>query len=141
MKSSAKDDLMRKYLAGESTLEEEEKLFNPGDQRTGIEAWSTYVNQNRKKTPAGLADSIWANIKARDRRKQRFLVGLYGIAASVALCIAVLVYKTDNKNTDYAEKEALLNEALSLLSKEPNPDGNQRIIYEDDMVIIYSASE
>lgn len=141
MNSRETDDLIKKYLAAESTLKEEEKLFNSKNQRPGIEQWSTYVKQKRQKAPANLNASIWATIQAKKRKKQRHLVRLSGLAASIVIFMAFFIYNTVNKHSEYEEKEALLNEALSMFTEEKNTAEKQSILYEDDMVIIYLASK
>ena len=140
MNSKESDDLFIKYLEAESTLEEEDKLFNRKNQQPGKEEWSTYVKQKRKKAPSNLKSSIWAAIQTRKRKKQRFLVSLSGVAATIAFFITIFIYPTVNKQSDYNEKEALLDEALSLFSDEQPMPEKQGILYEDDMVIIYIAS-
>ena len=141
MNNRKSDDLMEKYLAADSTLEEEDKLFNSENQLPGIKDWSSYVIQKRKKTPSNLKDSIWAAIQTRKRKKQRFLVILSGVAAAIALVITTFIYPTVNIHSDYKEKEALLNEALSMFSDEQPIPEKQSIIYEDDVVIIYVSSK
>ena len=141
MNNRKSDDLIEKYLAADSTLEEEDKLFNSDNQLPGIKEWSTYIIQKRKKAPSHLKDSIWATIQTRKRKKQWFLVGLSGVAASFALSITIFIYSTVNMHSDYKKKEALLNEALSMFSDDQPIPEKQGIIYEDDMVIIYVSSK
>lgn len=140
MSKEKSDGLLKKYMAAESTLEEEEKLFTAKNQDPGIEEWSKYVKQKRKKAPTNLNDAVWKSIQTRKRKKQRFLAILSGVAASIVLFITFFIANTGNKNISYDEKEALLNEALSMFSDEKHGPSNQSIVYEDEMIIIYTTS-
>ncbi len=137
--SKTTDELVEKYLAAESTLAEEEELFNTRESQAGMEEWSTYVKQKRKKAPTDLTDSILAAIQTKKRRSQRFLLSFAGVAASIALLLAIFTYTT-SKGIDYDQKQAVLNEALSMFTEEKHTPIHKNIIYEDDMVIIYMAS-
>lgn len=139
MRKEDSDDLIKKYLAAETTLEEEETLFESKNQLSEIAEWSTYVKQKRKKAPAHINDSILASIQARKR--QQVVVGLSGIAASIALVIAFFIYNTGMNSLTYEEKEVRLKEALSMFSDETHAPVNHSVLYEDDMVIIYTASK
>ena len=141
MSKKNSDSLLEKYLAGETTLAEEEKFFSDKTQGPGIEEWSRYVKQKRKKAPPNFNDTVWASIQIRHRRKQRFLVGLSGLAASITLFIAISIVNTNDNDVSYEEKKALLNEALSMFSDKKSEPAKQSIIYEDDMVIIYKTSK
>jgi len=141
MRNKESDGLIKKYLAAESTLDEEKELFKAKNQYPEIEAWGTFVKQKRVKVPRGLNDSIWASIQTRKRKKQRFLIGLSGIAASVALFMVIFINSTINFNNSYEEKEAVLKEALSMFPNEKHTPSNKNIIYEDELIIIYVASE
>ncbi|MEO1050393.1 MAG: hypothetical protein AAFX87_07195 [Bacteroidota bacterium] len=139
--SSDKHDLVNKYLAAKTTVEEEEALFNSEDQPSGMKEWSTYVKQKRKKAPAHLNDKIWASIQTRKKRRQRFLMGLSGMAASIAIILAVVVARPTEDDLNDHEKEVLFNEAMSMFPDEKNIVAKKDILYEDDAVIIYRVSE
>ena len=141
MNSRKQGDLIEKYLTAESTLEEEDKLFASENQHHGIRDWFKYVKQKRRKTPSTLKDSVWAAIQTRKKEKQRFIIRLSGVAASITLFIAVFTYPTVNVQSDFNEKEAILNEALSMFSDEQSVPEKQVVLYEDDMVVIYVATK
>ena len=86
-------------------------------------------------------DSIWASIETRKRKKQRYLFSLSGVAASITLLLAFFIYNNVNSRGGYAEKEALLNEALSMFSEEEPTLQRKTILYEDELVIIYVAAK
>lgn len=140
MTSEKSGNLIKKYLAGESTLGEEEKLFEEKNQPPGLEEWSRYVKQHRKKAPSNFTDSIWATIETRKNGRQRFLASASGIAASIILFMAIIFNYTGYKEVSTDEKAALLNEALSMFPDQKQTPTNQSILYEDNLIIIYTSS-
>lgn len=146
MTSRKPDNLIDKYLAAETTLEEEETLFDGKNQQPGVAEWATYRNHKRNKAPSNLPDTIWSTIQKRRRNRQRMLIGLPAVAASIAFVVFVLIYDEGDQQVaprriTYDEKEALLHEALSLFSEEQPTTSKQNVIYEDDVVIIYMTSQ
>lgn len=137
MNKEKSDDLIKKYLDADSTLEEEGRLFNT--EYSGVEAWSGYVKNKRKTAPANLQSTIWKSIQKRKRRKQRFLTGISAVAASITLLMIVFFNRPNDQEISYHQKEVLLNEALSMFPEEQNTTDKRNIIYEDDVVIIYTA--
>lgn len=138
---SKRRNLIDKYLAAKSTLEEEEKLFeNAANSNSSIEAWFSYVKGKRRKAPTYFNDRIWASIQSRKRKKRRFTVGLSLAAASIALFITVSVNNPDSNN-GYQQKQKSLNEALSMFPNEEQVQTEASILYEDEMVIIYTVSK
>jgi len=138
--SSRKDDLLSKYFAAESTIKEEEELFSQGNETAGIEEWSRFVQNKKVKAPSDLKASIWSKIQAKKRRKQRFMMGMSGIAASITILLVLFFNGVEDNGMPYEEKEAMLKEALSMFGDEPNEKNKQTIIYEDEMIVIYIAS-
>lgn len=131
--------LIKKYLAAESTLDEEETLRSAENQNPTMQAWSTYVKWKRKKAPANLNDTIWASIQTRRKKRRRVFYTLSGVAASIILFFTISLNNTNNKSLSYEEKSDLLNEALSMFSNERQTLEEQNIIYEDDMIVIYTT--
>jgi len=146
MTSRKSDQLIERYWAAKTSLEEEEALFQGDNQYPGINEWATYRKQNRKKAPSNLSDSVWSAIQNRRRNKRRILMGVSAVAASIVLFAVSFVGGPGHLNMDengmtYYEKEALLNDALSMFANEKTRTSEQNIIYEDDVVIIYMASQ
>ena len=141
MKKEPSDDLIRKYLAGETSLDEEEVLISTEGKSPDAYTWFTYASRTRRKARPGLNDSIRTVIQNRKKRNQRFLFTVYGIAASIAIFLLVSNYQPSDTNAEYKKKEALLNEALSLFPEEKTVPASRNIVYEDEMVIIYLTSK
>ncbi len=145
MTSSKPDELVEKYLAAATTLEEEETLFDGENQQPGLAEWATYRKQKRKRAPSNLPDTIWSAIQRRRRNRRRILIGVPA-AASIAFIVVSLILSSgplpqDEGPITYDEKEALLKEALSMFPDEKPTTAEENIIYEDDLVIIYVASQ
>lgn len=141
MSKETSDELIKKYLDAESTLDEEEKLFSTENNTPGLEDWSAYVRKRRRKAPANFNDLVWSAIQTRTKRRQRFLVGLSGIAATIAFTIVVALYNVGHKDPAYNEKEMALKEALLMFSDENKAETTRKVFYEDDMIVIYTISE
>ncbi|QCX00775.1 hypothetical protein FGM00_11895 [Aggregatimonas sangjinii] len=140
MKSKKLEDIIKKYLAAESTLAEERTLFEHEENTPELEKWSTYVKHNKEVAPAHLRSTIAAAIQTRKRRKQRIFIGISGVAATIAIIMAVLMYPTKT-TMGYEEKQALLNEAFTMFPEEQQIAGNKNIVYEDELVIVYTSNE
>ncbi|NQU52335.1 MAG: hypothetical protein HQ522_07320 [Bacteroidetes bacterium] len=136
------ENLIEKYEAGASTLQEEQFLFdNAENSDPTIEAWSAFVKHKKKVAPQNLNDSLWASIQTRKIKKRSFVISIMSTAATVLLFIFISVNYLSSKKMSYKEKEALLSEALSMLDIQKQIIAEQSIIYEDEMIIIYSATE
>lgn len=134
--------LTKKYEAGTSTLAEEQFLFNnTKDSDPAIETWSAFVKQKKKTAPADLNDSIWNAIQTKKIKKRRLAIRIMSAAASVLLFIFISINHVSTNKMSNDEKEALLNEALTMLAVSEQKETGQNIIYEDEMIIIYTALE
>ena len=118
------NDDLKNYWDGETSLSEEEALFFNEKRAPELEAWATYVQQKKVKAPSHLQDSIWSAIENRNKSKKRMIYSLSGVAASILLVIAFFI-QPRNADMGYAEKEALLEEALAMF-----PDENQKQTYK-----------
>lgn len=139
MSNKENKNLLNKYLEAESSLEEEKQLLDGQNNDPAMDSWFRFVNESKTKVPAGLNDKILASIESRNKSKHRFMNWGYGIAASIALIVGVFFFQS-RENDDYLEKEALLNEALSMFPEPEQQDTDRTILYEDEMIIIYVAS-
>lgn len=136
------ENLIEKYEAGSSTLQEEQFLFdNAENSNPAIAAWSAFVKSKKKKAPSNFRDSLWTSIQTRKIKKRRLAIGIMSAAASLLLLITISVNFRGSEKISYKEKEALLSEALSMFEGAEQMQAEQSIIYEDEMIIIYTASE
>ena len=135
-------ELIQKYEAGMSTLEEEQFLLEQAKHEdTGMAAWATYVKHKKSKVPQNLNEDLWASFEKKTNTKRRYLYWLTA-AVSVLFVLGIWVAQTTEKIQSLAEKKALLEEARSMLAPTPQKMKiENEIIYEDDILIIYNKIE
>jgi hypothetical protein len=141
MSKKIKEELIKKYLAAESSLEEEQKLFNNENNAPDLDAWATYVKHNRKKGTNHLKESIWHSIETRKKRRQRYLYAIPAAAASIALLVTFFITKPNEPSITDEEKWALLTEALTMFPEDTTTDEQRNILYEDETIVIYTTEE
>jgi ferric-dicitrate binding protein FerR (iron transport regulator) len=115
VESNQVKNLVGKYLRGQCTTEEREKLLNWWDEVVAKGEISHFLTAEEQ---AKIQDMMWtgisAKIKAREREQMRqvrmipnYKVVLSGVAASILILIAVLYYNPFSKevtiSTDFAE--------------------------------------
>ncbi|MDY0200317.1 MAG: hypothetical protein RBR40_04935 [Tenuifilaceae bacterium] len=142
MKEGEVERLIKKYKEGNTTLNEEKFLFdNAQNSEPSFEVWSTFVKNNRMEAPKNFNDTLWASFQNKRVRKRKIFVGIMSAAATVILLISLSIFNPQQKELNYAEKEALLNQALSMVSNSNRAEIPQNIIFENEMLIIYTTTE
>ena len=139
MRAEESNDMIKKYLEAKTTISEEKELLDSLEPRNGVGAWSAFARQNKIEAPSGLKESVRTAIHGRKRQKQRMWVSI-GIAASIVLFVSVFFNITNYRSSEYREKEAQLQEAISMFTPKEEVPAKKNIIYEDEMLIIYLAS-
>lgn len=142
MKEDEFENLTKKYEAGASTLREEQFLLDNAEEiNPNIEAWSIFVKTNKREIPGNFNNTLWESFQRRTNKKRRIKIRIISAAASILLIIAVsIVIPLGNKPT-YEEKEALLTQARNMLAESDQLIATENIIYEDEMIIIYTSIE
>lgn len=134
--------LTEKYEEGTSTLQEEQFLFDNAENPNSIsEVWSTFVKRNKIEAPEDFNDKLWNSFQKRTARKHRFKISVISVAASILLIIALSIGNFGQKELSYKEKEALLNQALDMFDEPKHEIAQERILYEDETIIIYASLE
>ena len=140
MKEDEIERLIEKYKEGNSTLNEEQFLFDHiKNSEPSLEAWSTFVKNNKKETPNNFNDTLWESFQNKKIGKRRRFVGVISAAASVILLISLYIASPKQKEVSYSKKEDLLNQALNMVSNSEPSEMQQSIIYENEMIIIYTT--
>lgn len=135
------DDLIKKYEQGESSLTEEQIIFEHSENmESSSHAWYTFVKRERRKAPTGLQSDIWEAIDKKQKTIQRWRAAIISALALILLLLSIAIYKPFDSTQSHETKEALLNEALRMFE---NTDSKSELksIYEDDMIIIYASAE
>lgn len=142
MKDDEIEKLIEKYKDGNTTLSEEQLLFDDAKAlNPSLQAWSTFVKNNKIETPNNFNDDLWKAFQNRKNRKRKITFGMMSAAASIVLLLSIFTGVTKDKAQSYTEKEALLNEAIEMVSNYDSEVNQQHIIFENDMVIIYSTTD
>ncbi len=140
MKEDEIERLIEKYKEGNSTLNEEQFLFDHiKNSEASLEAWSTFIKNNKKETPNNFNDTLWESFQNNKTGKRKRFVGIISAVASVILLISLYIASTKEKELSYSEKEDLLNQALNMVSNSEPSEIQQSIIYENEMIIIYTT--
>jgi len=142
MKEYKTEGLVKNYKEGETTLNEEHVLFNSTENlEPSLEAWSTFVKNNKTEIPKDFNAELWESFENRKNRKRKIVVGIMSAAASVVLLISFFLTNPKQEELNYAEKEALLSLAKKMVSNSDSVETEERIIYENDIVVIYTTKE
>lgn len=142
MKEDEIEILIEKYKEGNSTLNEEQFLFDHiKNSEPSLEAWSTFVKNNKKETPNNFNDTLWESFQNKKIGKRKKFVRIISAAASIIVLISLYIFSPKQKELSYSEKEDLLNQALNMVSNSVPSEIQQSIIYENDMIIIYTTTE
>ncbi len=140
MKEDEIERLIEKYKEGNSTLNEEQFLFDHSkNSEPSLEAWSTFVKNNKKETPNNFNDTLWESFQNKKIGKRKRFVRIISAAASVILLISLYIASPKQKEVSYSEKEDLLNQALNMVYNSEPSEIQQSIIYENEMIIIYTT--
>ena len=142
MKDQEIERLIKKYYQGETTLEEEQHLYAHSEHtETSLDRWSTFVKKNAVTIPDHLNDTLWERFEAKTTNSRRRWISSITAAASVLLLISLFVDFLKEDKLTYAQKESLLNEALNMFPDEEISETQQDIIYENEMIILYTTTE
>nr|WP_297916129.1 hypothetical protein [uncultured Allomuricauda sp.] len=142
MKESKMESLRKAYQEGNTTLNEEHYLFNKAENSgSSLEAWSAFVRNNKSISPKDFNDRLWESFQAKRSRKRKKAVVLVSAAASVLLFVTLFMGNPGQRELSYSEKEALLNQALDMFPNTPQKGMERNIIYENEMIILYTTSD
>ena len=142
MKEGKRERLIKKYKEGQSTLSEEQFLFESTENLDpSLDAWSAFVKNNKTETPKDFNKSLWESFQNRKNRKRKLFVGILSAAASVVLFISLFLANPKQEESNYSEKEVLLSLAKEMVSNSVSAEIEQSIIYENEIVIIYTTKE
>jgi len=135
------DILLMKYEQGLVSQDEMDLLMEQfEDSRSGPGVWFNFLRLQKKKAPENLNHQVWSAIQSHVKKKNRRVTLIISAAASLAILISLIFITPtlrNQKEMTYEEKAAKLEEALSLIS-EHNNQANREIIYEDEIILIYT---
>ncbi|KGK28837.1 hypothetical protein EL45_18655 [Cellulophaga sp. E6(2014)] len=142
MEENKAERIIKKYKEGQSTLSEEQFLFdNTENLKPSMKAWSTFVKNNKTTTPKDFNEHLWESFQNKKNKKRKVLIGALSVAASVSVLMALFLTHPAPEELNYSEKEALLNIAREMVNQTDLAEIEERVIYENDIVIIYTTKE
>ncbi|WP_422106538.1 hypothetical protein [Winogradskyella sp.] len=141
MKKEHIKDIFDRYKNGQTSLEEEEFLLkNSCDLDFPLSDWIIHEKQNKTKATEDFNDQLWASFNKKIKPKNSLAKRTLIAAAAVVLFFAVYKINQQEQTQSLWEKEALLIQAKSMFS-ESEQKTNQEIVFEDDLITIYTTTE
>jgi hypothetical protein len=142
MKEETMNKLIEKYKNGETSLKEEETLFNNvKEEQTGLRMLGDFINNNQIDTPHNFNDTLWKSFDQKKGRNNSFKIGFFSAAASIVLIVSLYVGNLNRNKLSNSEKQALLNEAKNMFSDIELTKTVHRIILESDLIVVYTKQE
>ncbi len=142
MKEDRLDKLIEKYRQGNTSLEEEQILFeNANDINPSLEAWSDFVLRNKVSTTSDFNQQQWASFQKKTTKKPMKTIGILSAAASIVLIMTMYIQIQKSKQNKAFETEALFNQVLNMVEDTEDTEIPQSILYENEMLIIYTTIE
>jgi len=140
MKEHEIERLLKIYKEGNTTLKEEEFLFDsPESSNEFLNMWAKFVKKNKKVIPNNFNDTLWESFQKEKLKKKKVIDVMVSVAASVLLLFSVHIINENQKKINYSQKEALLKEALDMFSNTTPIEQTKRVFYEDDIIILYTS--
>jgi hypothetical protein len=135
------EELIKKYEEGTSNLSEEQLLLdNVENLNPTVKPWFKFIKLTKRTAPQHLYGSLWESIQTARIKKRRFTIGIISAAASVIILISLSIFNLGYEKRSFKKKEALLSEALQMFENtDYQVQIEKNIIYEDNMIIIYTA--
>lgn len=130
-------NIIQKYKAGESSLEEEKHLFNSEEKmEKPFKIWSSFVIQNQNEIPENLNEKLWISFEEKTKRKSKFKITVLSAAASIVFLLSFFFYNNNQSKLKEIEKAALLEEAKRMFNNTDNEEMYTKLL-EDELVIVY----
>jgi ribosomal protein L20 len=138
-----KDNLLEKYYRGEST-EEEEKVLKSELLSSGLETVEKNIFsyfRDQATLPENLEESIFENIRTRERKRKARRIWIYSItsaAASVLIILSIFLGIRDSQNQKMENEFFVLEEALFRISEsiQPEEQNEMLVLWVDENVEI-----
>ena len=99
------------------------------------------MNNNKTETPQGFNDKLWKSFQNKKTRRRRRFISVLSAAASVVILVSIFIANRGPKEQSYAEKERLLNQALSMFEDFEEKEVEHNVFYENEMIVVYTITE
>lgn len=139
MKGDEMEEILKKYKESMSTLSEEKTLLEHSEHTpSAMKGWFAFIKRNRRKAPAGFNERMWKEFEGKVQKPRKRYMEILAVAASLILLVAVF---WNSPGDDIPAKEEKLSQALQMFEDAPQPAIDHDILYEDDMIIVYSTKK
>ena len=91
--------------------------------------------------PKKFNENLWDSFQHKTNNRSKIITLISSIAASLLLFISLIVFSTGQKNLNYEQKKVLLEEALDMFPKQEQTVIERNIIYENEMIVVYTTLE
>lgn len=132
-------NIIQKYKAGESSLDEEKILFNSVKKtEESIQTWASFVKKSRIISTENLNEKLWKSFEKKTKKLNKFRLGILSAAASIALIFSIFIYNNHQNELSESEKSALLEEARNMFVDENKQQDIYQKILENELIIVYT---
>jgi hypothetical protein len=139
MKKEHIKEIFEKYKKGETSLEEEKFLLeNSSKLNFPLSNWIITKKKN-KDAPANLNEKLWESFEKRTQPKKKLMKRVLIAAATIILLFSLYPKNYQDDTQSLIEKQALLMEAKSMFI-EIEQNTNQEIIFENDLIVLYTKN-
>lgn len=141
MKKEYINKQVQAYEEGHTSLAEEQELLSLfGNSDKEEYAWFKFLKSQKSNTPVHLQSDIWTSIQEKENQKRSRFIRIGSIAASVVLALSLSIgfFNRNPEEMTLQEKEAVLKEAMALIPETQNKTILGEIIYENEILIIYT---
>lgn len=133
MKKEQHKELLKLYLEGLTSTEQEKELREYNKELNNDNAWFKYIGNNVKPIPESLELSIAATINKKQQSAKLLHRSILSAAAIVVVVLAGVLLKPPDQMT-HKQIIATLEEAYMMINKVEN---DKEVLYEDEALIIY----
>lgn len=142
MKEETINTLIQKYKNAETSLKDEQKLFNNlKEEQTALTILGDFINSNQIKAPHNLNATLWKAFDEKKDKKNSFKIGVFSVAASIVLMVSLYVGNLNDNKLSNSQKKALLQEAKNMFLDVELTKTVHKIIIESDLIVVYTKSE
>lgn len=132
--------LEKAYLEAKTSVAQERAYLNQNGEPASPRAqWSDFVARHRVQVPKGLQEDLWESFERKSRAVIWWRKPI--VKGAVAVVLVGLFYFGAQlvAGREYERKEALLQQAQQLFSETPAESVRDSIIYETEVLIIYTT--
>ena len=142
MKEESIKKLKEKYYAGSTSLEEEQRLMRKGsNEDSTMGKITSFVENQKEPAPKGFNDELWESFEEKIIEKETSTSWIWSAAASIVIMLSFYFFNLYQGNVDEIRKQALLDEAKSMFIEIEKPIKTDKILFEDETLIVYTSTE